>query len=222
VFAITGLAILKASYGVTQRIVVSSDHLPYYPSQVALIDRNGRTISEYWHSGHLDFLALTDLDGDGRQEIVASGVANGYRQATLVVLDPDRVSGASVELARPELQIHGMGVAHERFRLLFPRSDLNLATSTYNAGKEITVSHGGIRVAVWECDLNPNCKVWYTFDQKMTLRSADPDDQMRDARAQFYRNSRNHPSFTDEDQKRFLKVRCIVGCPTDFVDVNTH
>jgi hypothetical protein len=36
-------------------------------------------------------MTLADLDGDGKEEIIATGVSNGYdHQATLVVLEPDR------------------------------------------------------------------------------------------------------------------------------------
>ena len=124
IFLSSWFAVLKPDHGMAPRIVVASNHCPRYPSQIALIDSHGKTISEYWHSGHLDDFALADLDGDGRQQIIASGVANGYHQADLVVLDADRLSGASTETAEPRFQLHGMGMAHERFRLLFPRSDL--------------------------------------------------------------------------------------------------
>src|SRR5579862_1723538 len=80
------------------KIVVASQHFPWWPMQIALVDSNGKTISEYWHSGGLEFMTLADLDGDGKQEIIATGVANGYdHKAALVVLDPDQVFGASTE-----------------------------------------------------------------------------------------------------------------------------
>src|SRR5258708_39019554 len=89
---------------------------PMGPNQIAVLDSNGKTISEYWHSGGLIDMVLADLDGDGREEIVATGIANGHdHQATLVVLDPDRVFGASTDV-RPEFQIHGMGAAQVMLR----------------------------------------------------------------------------------------------------------
>ena len=216
------LAVLKPANRMAARIVVASNHIPRYPSQIALIDSYGKTISEYWHSGHLDYLALADLDDDGRQEIIASGVANGYHQAVLVVLDADRISGASSETAQPRFQLHGMGAAHERFRLLFPRSDLNRETEEYNAGGEIAVANGAIRVSVLECNLNPYCQVWYGFDRSFTLRSLHVDDRFKDAHREYYRNARNSHSFTPEELKEFQKVRCLVGCGTEFVPVDIH
>ena len=96
-------------------------------------------------------MVLADLDGNGKEEIVATGVANGYdHQATLVVLDTDRVFGASTEV-RPEFQIHGMGLAQERLRLLFPRSDLNRALYQFNEATDPAVEHGSLRLTVMEC-----------------------------------------------------------------------
>ena len=141
-FDIRDFAVLKQSGKTLPRIVVSSSHMPEYPDQVAIVDSHGKTVSDYWHSGHLAHLTLADLDGDGREEIIATGISNGYHAATLIALDPDRLLGASTEAARPEIQIHGMGVAAERIRLLFHRSDLNVAMEPYNQDREITVEQG--------------------------------------------------------------------------------
>jgi len=211
------LRVLKATGRRPPRIVVSSVNVPWYPSQIALVDSNGKTVSEYWHSGHLDTMVLADLDGDGREEIVASGISNGYRQATLIVLDPDRVFGASTEAARPELQIHGMGAAEEKYRLLFPRSDMNLAVSAYNIGGEATIEHGRIRFAVRECLQLYGCLILYEFDKDFRLLSVEAGDQFREAHAEFYRTGKDAHAFSAAEEARFRKVRCLTGCPSEFV-----
>ena len=165
------IGVLKATEQRPPRIVVSSQLIPWWPSQIALLDANGKTISEYWHSGGLSYMVLADLDGDGREEIIATGVSEYDHQATLVVLDPDRVFGASSEV-RPGFQIHGMGVAQERLRLLFPRSDLNKALFQFNQAVEPTVEHGSIRLTVRECIAPPGCLIWYEFDKNFRLISA--------------------------------------------------
>jgi len=221
-FAVTSFGVLKEPPAEHPRIVVSSIHVLWYPSQIAVLDSNGRLVSEYWHSGHLDHLTLADLDGDGRQEIIATGISNGYHQATLVVLNADRVLGASAETARPEVQIHGMGLAHERIRLLFHRSDLNAALAAYNEGGEVTVAAGDIRVSTLECRQSPWCHIWYEFDANFNLRSAYADDTFRGIHDEFYRNDKHPHVFTAEEEKQFQKVRCLVGCKTEFVPVVSH
>jgi hypothetical protein len=212
--------VLKATEKRPSRIVVSSVHIPWWPNQIAVLDSNGRTISEYWHSGTLTDMVLADLDGDGREEIIATGIANGYdHQATLVVLDPDRVFGASTEV-RPEFQIHGMGVAQERLRLLFPRSDLNRASFQYNQAIEPTVEHGSLRLTVMECITPPGCRIYYEFDGNFRLIAAYAGgDEFRSAHARFYANGKDAHLVSSEEQAAFQKVRCLVGCKSEFVPV---
>jgi hypothetical protein len=165
---------------------------------------------------------LADLDGDGRQEIIAVGINNGYRQATLVALDADRVFGASAETARPELQLHGMGTAQERVRLLFPRSDINRTLSVYNIPQEIVVNQGRIRVKVLECVQPPGCAVLYEFDTKFNLIAAGVDDQFRAAHRELYRTGAAQHPFTPQEEVDFQKVRCLSGCPAEFVSVQNR
>jgi len=221
-FRTLGLAVLKPKEKNSPRIVVSSYHDPSFPHQIAILDPDGKKLSEYWHSGHLDHLTLADIQGDGQEEIVATGISNGYRQATLVVLDPNQVFGASTEAARPEIQLHGMGVAAEKMRLLFPRSDLNQALSVYNMGEEATVDHGRIRFSVRECLQLSGCLIWYEFDRYFRLQSAMADDQFRSAHAEFYLKSKNPHPFTKGEEAAFQKIRCLVGCTTEFLPIEIH
>ena len=220
-FRTMALVVLKSKQQKASRIVVSSLHDPWWPNQLAILDSNGKLLSEYWHSGHLEHLTLADLDGDGRQEIIATGISNGYHQATLVVLDPDRVSGASTEAARPELQIHGMGAAQERLRLLFPRSDLNKALFQFNTAAEASVENGSIRLSVLEYLHPPSSPVWYEFDKNFHLATAYPDESFRSAHAQFYATGKAAHTFSTEEEAAFKKVRCLVGCPSEFVPSQT-
>ncbi len=221
-FRTTALRVLKATGNRPPRIVVASIHDTWWPSQIAILDPNGKTISEYWHSGGLPYMVLADLQGDGKEEIVATGVANGYdHQATLVVLDPDRVFGASSEV-RPEFQIHGMGLAQERLRLLFPRSDLNRALFQFNLAMDPSFTHSDLRLTVAECitPLPPGCRIWYEFDKDFHLIAAYAGgDEFRSAHERFYQTGKNAHRLSPEEQAAFLKVRCLVGCKSEFVPV---
>jgi hypothetical protein len=216
------LRILKPTKQRPLRIVVASQQNPWWPSQIALLDSDGRTVSEYWHSGELTSMTVADLYGDGKEEIIAGGTANGYdHQATLVVLDPDHVFGASKEV-RPEFQIHGMGDSQERLRLLFPRSDLNRALYQYNQAFGPTVEHGVLRLNVAECiyTLIIGCPVWYEFDKNFDLIAAYAGgDNFRGDHNKFFQTGNNAHSLSAEEQAAFQKVRCLVGCKSEFVHV---
>ena len=213
------LVVLKATEKRAPRIIVLSQQQPWWPSQIAVLDSNGKTISEYWHSGGLSSMVLADLDGDGREEIIATGASEYDHQATLVVLDPDRVFGASTEV-RPGFQIHGMGVAQERLRLLFPRSDLNRALFQFNMATEPTVEHGAIRLTVMECITPPGCRIYYEFDKNFRLIAAYAgNDEFRSVHEKFYQTGKDAHILSAAEQAAFQKVRCLVGCKSEFVPV---
>ncbi len=54
------------------------------------------------------------------------------------------------------------------------------------------------------------------------LLSVVADDQFRDAHAQFYRNDKANHRFSKQEESEFQKVRCLVGCKTEFVPVEIH
>jgi len=220
-FKTLSVGVLKAAEKSSARIVVVSDADPWYggPAQVAVLDSNGKTLSEYWHSGGLGDVVVADLDGDGREEIIATGNAHGYdAQATLVMLDPDRVFGASTEV-QPGFQIHGTGAAQEKLRLLFPRSDLNRGGFQFNYGVEPVVQHGNLRLSVMECPIPKDCPIWYEFDKNLHLISARPGEEFRSAHDRFYQNGKDAHSFSAEEQAALLRVRCLAGCKSEFVPV---
>jgi hypothetical protein len=218
-FRTAALVVLKATDKRPPRIVVASMHSIWWPSQIAVLDANGKTVSEYWHSGALTYLISADLDGDGREEIIATGVSEYDHQAELLVLDPDRVFGASTE-ERPEFQIHGMGVAQERLRLLFPRSDLNRALFQYNWATEPTVERSSVRLSVTECITPPGCHIYYEFDKNFRLIAAYAGgDEFRSAHARFYQSGKDAHPLSEEEQAAFQKVRCLVGCKSELVPV---
>ncbi|HKS80044.1 MAG TPA: hypothetical protein VJR23_00935 [Candidatus Acidoferrales bacterium] len=216
------LGIVKARRERPARIVVASDMDPWWggPSQVAELDANGRLISEYWHSGGFDDMVVADLEGNGNEEIIATGVAYGYNyEATLVVLDPDRVTGASKE-EKPEYQIHGMEDAQEKMRLLFPRSDLNLGSFDHNVAMQPVVEGGDLRITVDECLAPIGCPIEYEFNKEFELTGAHPvNSEFEAAHDRLYKNGKSAHRFGTAEQAEFLRVRCVRGCETGFVPV---
>src|SRR5581483_7734550 len=79
------------------RILVSSNHHLHNPNQIAILDADGKLVSEYWHSGHLLTVIHADIDDDGQPEVLLAGVNNGYGLATLIVFDPRNVRGVSTQ-----------------------------------------------------------------------------------------------------------------------------
>ena len=221
-FKTSAIRVLKAAERKPPRIVVVSNRDPSWggPGQIALLDSSGKTLSEYWHAGGLRDMVVADVDGDGKEEIIAVGVAHGYdSQATMVVLDADRVFGASKEVM-PEFQIHSNALAQERLRLLFPRSDLNRASFRSNHAIEPTFQDGNLKLKVLECLAPIGCPVDYEFNRNFQLVAVSPaSDELRSAHDQFYKKGKDAHTLSAEEKAAFLKVRCLAGCKTEFAPV---
>lgn len=101
-------------------LVVVFHHGLYYPSAVCTVGPDGRRQSQYTNCGHLFDLRIDDLDGDGRDEIIAAGTNNAedHQGATVFILDDRHRSGAAVDsLSRP-----GCGETDSaRVRVVLPR-----------------------------------------------------------------------------------------------------
>lgn len=80
-----------------KEIIANAYFCPFFPDRLVLLNNEGKLLSEYWHSGYLNYISVIDIDKDGKKEILASGINNypGYRCGCLVVLDPNKIAGAS-------------------------------------------------------------------------------------------------------------------------------
>jgi hypothetical protein len=113
-----------------------------------------------------------------------------------------------------------MGVAQERLRLLFPRSDLNRASFQYNYGIEPTFQNGNLQLTVLECLAPIGCPIRYEFDKDFHLIAAySGSDGFRSAHDRFYQKGKDAHTLSAEEQAAFLRVRCLVGCNSEFVPV---
>ena len=110
----------------TDEIFVISYHRPDWPTQLVLLDYQGKKIGEYWNAGQLDDYLVTDLDDDGKKELIAVGLNNEYRQGCLLAFDPQKVTGGSPQ-TEADFISPDLGRGSELYYVLFPRTDVDLA-----------------------------------------------------------------------------------------------
>lgn len=189
-------------------ILVSSNHYLHNPNQIAMLDTAGNLISEYWHSGHLLSVVHADLNGDGIEEILLAGVNNGYRQATMIVFDPRRISGASTQ---PGRQILGFNLGTEKAVVLFPKT-CPAKNAPYNRVAALWVTRERrITLAVAEGvseSHNPGVMI-YELDFGLKVISARPDSHLQEShRALEVQGLLDH-SWTEEETEQ-LRGQVIV------------
>jgi hypothetical protein len=96
---------------------------------------------------------VTEASRDGKPLLFAGGIANGYRRAVLVALDPERLGGVSREENR-DYQLPGPP-ALEIARVLFPRSCINVAKEPFNGVASLRVTRTELMVGVREESEHP-------------------------------------------------------------------
>lgn len=122
-------------------IMVLGFQRPDWPTQLVLLDAGGRRLGEYWHSGQLNDYVFADLDRDGRKEIVLAGLNNEYGKGCLLVFSPDRIEGGSPQ--RDEAYIcRELRPGSEKYYVLFPRTDVDLALSPVEAVGRLSLTSG--------------------------------------------------------------------------------
>jgi hypothetical protein len=125
-YRIEGIQAIDLDNDGSLEILVISNHLPFFPSELLVLKSDGKVLGEYWNSGRITDLAFVDLNDDGRKEIIAVGVNNEYGKGFIAVFDPMNVRGCSPQIndyykcksIEPGSQLH---------YLLLPRCDVDLA-----------------------------------------------------------------------------------------------
>jgi len=195
-----------------RRIVVTSNHSNGYPDQVAVLDENGKMLGEYFHSGHLLSMDHADVDGDGIEEVLLAGVNNGEGRATLVILDPRRVSGASTQPPGHPTQLRGFGPGAEKAVVLFPRSCVTEKQHyPFNYAGEVSAGARLITVQVSEWLNGHGPRLWYRLDPNLSVTRVTASGEVQDLHRLLQRLKLvDHEPFLEdelEQLRRSVEVR---------------
>jgi hypothetical protein len=131
-------------------------------------------LREYWHPGHVQAVALHDIDRDGSPELLLGGINNARRQATLVAIDPNTTNGAATE-HDPAYQFQGLPTTTGKARLFFARSTIN-DRDPYNRATRIDAGNDGITVHVTEQFGYQPATVFYHLNNNLSLRDLSFSD----------------------------------------------
>jgi hypothetical protein len=144
-------------------LIVVTRHSPSYPSEVVLLNAwSGAVVDRYSHPGHLEVIALGDLDLDGTNELLVGGINNpgpGPGRPVLIVLDLP-FTGEHGRSRRSE-DFFGNPGPQELAYLSLPRSDADEAAGLPAEVREVGISDEGVVTAVV---VSPNGRLTYTLD----------------------------------------------------------
>jgi excisionase family DNA binding protein len=136
-FSIRGFGVEDLNQDGRAEIMVISNALHYFPTQVALVSPEGKLEAEYWNSGQLADYEFYDYDQDGKKEIILIGLNNEYNKGVLIALDPSLVKGGSPQLS-PHYQSAELEPGSEEFYILFPHHEIGSKPAAMSAINNIT------------------------------------------------------------------------------------
>jgi len=123
-FLLYGLGLLpRDSYVNKARIVVFGQHVFDFPTYVDILTGQGENVGEYWNSGRILDYVLSDLNQDGREELVLAGTNNEYNRGCLLGLNPDKMRGGSPQSG--SYRASDIEAGAETRYVLFPRTPVD-------------------------------------------------------------------------------------------------
>jgi len=124
-YRINGFDLFDLDHDQRPEVLLFATHKPDWPCQFVILDAAGRTKGEFWNSGYFTDFATKDLNGDGREEVIACGVNNEYGKGFLAVFDPADVAGCSPQL-QPKFRCADLRPGSEKYYILTPRTDVDI------------------------------------------------------------------------------------------------
>ena len=139
-------------------IIVFSEQITDWPTQMVVLSPEKDILGEFWNSGRINDLILSDVDGDGRKEILIGGVHNESQKAFIAIFAPDKIGGAWPEAA--EFPSTGLSAGSEKAYILLPLTDIDPYQDIHAVLKSLDVlADGRIRGQIartnLEYDLDP-------------------------------------------------------------------
>lgn len=145
-------------------IIVISNQLPYFPTQLIVLNSNGDVLGEYWNSGRIQNYVLEDLNNDGKKEIILSGMNNEYKKGSLIVFDSNHIRGSSPQLDDFFIS-KDFGRGSEKYYVLFPRTNVGLANKLYESMPWIEILENR-RIMI----MSDICRISFEFNHYLELQ----------------------------------------------------
>lgn len=207
-FRVGDFRVVRLGPGKGLAVILASRHQMEYPLQAALFSPQGRLLREYWHSGQLLQVTVGDADGDGRDEIYLSGISNARKAATLVVLDPLEMQGASLEVDQ-SYQLQGFPAPRERARILFPVSRPARNLADYALARKTILLQGAAVTMVSEIPWlgDWSSEVQYHFTPSLELSQVGVADNYETS---LRRAGRQNQRLTPRDLEDLKKLTWLV------------
>lgn len=103
------------------KLAVVANLTMFFPAMVVIVNiGTGEIEQEYVHTGKISDMAAIDINEDGDEEIILTGVNNAFWMASILVLDPENIQGHSP--LNGDYVINDLDKADEMHYILMPKT----------------------------------------------------------------------------------------------------
>ncbi len=183
-------------------IIVISDHLIEFPTQLIVLNHLGDLLGEYWNSGQIMDFTIHDMNDDGTRELIVVGMNNEYKKGCVIIFDTDNIWGSSPQLL-DHYKFKGFKPGTEKYYLLFPRTDLDISITLVEAIDSVTPL-GNRRLSFFA----QSSHLIYELDYELKIQQIRFTDDFvlwhRNARSEGKINSEINQEYEDKLRNGFL------------------
>ena len=184
-----------------------------HPALVTALSLQGKVMGEYWHSGHFLTATVADLEKDGRDKLYLAGILNSTHSATLVVLDPRELGGASQE-PDPMFRLDGFAAGMEVARISLPESEVTRQTQEFPVATVLREHNGRLELHVRQAYTAArkwkDVAVEYEFGPRLNLLGARYSPKSRTALERLFQEKILTPYNPAADLEKMQRIQIIV------------
>ncbi len=160
-YKILGFDIVNIDNRGNPEIIMIVNHKSSFPSQVVILNSEGKLVGQYWNSGHLKDFSFIDLDNDGVKEIILSGINEEWNKPCCVILDYSFFDGVSPQ-TQEYYKCSDVRPHREKYYFLMPINAVDSICSINIGIKQIEINNNTPDEFIKFRSL-----VTYTFNNKM-------------------------------------------------------
>jgi hypothetical protein len=162
-------------------LLVISFHKPDWPCQTVLLDPAGKVEGEFWNAGYLMDGSSGDIDGDGKKELVLSGVNNEYNMGCVAVFEAGSLRGSSPQ-QKDAFRSPGLGAGGQSAYILFPKSDVHEAIRKQGDPVNYFWIHEGDGLTAETCET----QILYDLDRSLACRAVTLSNDFLNLHQEFF------------------------------------
>ena len=138
-YTILGFDIVNIDNRGDPEIIMIANHKSSFPSQIVILNSIGKLVGQYWNSGHIKDFSIIDLDNDGVNEIILSGINEEWNRPCCVILDYSCINGVSPQ-TQDYYKCSDVRPHREKYYFLMPINAVDSITGINRCIKQIEIN----------------------------------------------------------------------------------